>query len=542
VQKKIKIIFSLLLCFAASVKAQILTNSILPIVKINTLGNNIQDDPKVLTHISVINNVGINNINDPANDLISYAGIEFRGSSSQAIFPKKSYGIELRDSFANTLPINKSFLGMPPESDWILYAPYTDKTFLRDALTYTLARQMGQYASRCKFVELVVNGNYEGIYIAQEKIKRDSNRVNIAKLLLTDISGAELTGGYILKIDKPTGTFNGGFNSSITSYLGNAKNTFFQFDYPSTPNVQQQNYISSYVDSFENALLSPNWKDPNIGYNKFINTNSFIDFFLLNELSHNVDGYRLSTYLHKKKITNGDGKLHMGPVWDFNLAYENADYCDGWRTDSWAYQQPCDQSDYPFWWDRLLLDTNYTNKLKCNYLNYRANVLSNANIFNTIDSMVNKIGTAATMRNYSKWPIIGTYVWPNYYVANSYNEELDSLKSWITQRLNWMDVNMPGNPCAITPNSLNETLIDNMEIYPTIAQQEIYLKYATNKSFDRYIEIYSVDGKLIEKKFLQFSYHQSKNTIDISSLSSGAYFLICKNQNTITKSYRFFKH
>ncbi len=521
--------------------AQTITSK-LPIVKINTLGNTIVDNPKVMATISVINNAsGSNNSNDPTNDLISDIAIEIRGSSSQG-FPKKSYGLELRDAIATTQAINKTFLGMPAESDWILYAPYTDKTFIRDVLTHTLAQSMGQYAPRCQMVELLINGNYEGVYVAQEKIKRDSNRVDIAKLLPTDNSGVALTGGYILKIDKTTGTFAGGFSSNITNYQGNNKNIFFQYDYPSDPTAQQQNYIAQYVDSFEQAMLMPNWKDPSLGYKKYINVNSFIDFFLLNELSHNVDGYRLSTYLHKKKMGNGDGKIHMGPVWDFNLAYGNADYCDGWRTDTWAIYQPCNGPDYPFWWDRFFQDTSYTAQLKCKYINYRNNELSNANLFAKVDSLVNKIGTAATNRNYNKWPILGTYVWPNNYVGNTYAEEIDSLKSYLTQRLNWMDNNMPGKVCQVTPLAASWLPIENMLVYPTICKDYINIKYATNNSFTRTIKIYSLDGVLQKTMETNFSPYQDKVTIDISSLAAGSYIIATINDTqAITNTFKFCK-
>jgi hypothetical protein len=520
-----------------------LTSSNLPIVKINTLGNIIVDDPKVMAHISVINNAGLNFINDPANDLVSYIAIEIRGSSSQFFFPKKSFGLEIRDSLNTTTAINKTFLGMPAESDWILYAPYTDKTFFRDILTHTLFTQMGQYSPRSKFVELVVNGNYLGVYIAEEKIKRDSNRVNIAKMLPTDSAGANLTGGYILKIDKATGTFNGAFQSNITNYQGNSKIVYFQYDYPATPTFKQQNYIKSYVDSFEQTLMALNWQDPINGYRKFININSFIDFFLLNELGNNVDGYRLSTYLHKKKITNGDGKLHMGPIWDFNLAYRNADYCDGWRTDSWAIYQPCNQENYPFWWDRLFQDTSYTKELKCRYKNYRKNILSEQNIFAQVDSFINKVGVAATVRNYTQWPIIGSYVWPNFYVGNSYAEEVDSFKSFITQRLTWMDANMPGDTCITYPLSNAETnKAVPIIIFPTVCTDYVTLQSNINTLDKIKISIYNIAGVFQKAEYISLHNRDNNYLLNVSHFTPGSYYIICKNADDKTIArMQFFK-
>jgi hypothetical protein len=453
------IIFSVLVFHNTNAQVTF-TSSNLPIVKLYSLGNTIQQSPPILGGITITNNAsGVNLVTDLPNDVKSLTTINIRGSTS-AGFDQKSYSLELRDSTNSSVDVKKSVLGMPAESDWILYGPYTDKTFLRNVLTYTIGTEMSEYAPRGKFVELMIDSVYQGVYVLFEKIKRDANRVNIAKLLPTDNVAPGVTGGYLLKIDKFTGVFNGGFEpSSITSYQGVPTNYYFQFEYPKNPTQAQFNYIQNYVDSFEVALTGSNFKDSLTGYRKYINVKSFIHYFLSNELSNNVDGYRLSTYLYKKKITNGDGKIHMGPLWDFNLAFVNANYCDGFRFDVWAYEQPCNQPDIPFWWRRLLQDSNYTQELKCRYTYLRNTSLSNARIEFLIDSMVNYIGPSATARHYTQYPILGVGVWPNYYVGSTYTEEIDTLKSWINQRLAWLDVNMPGNilpgclqaPLSITP-------------------------------------------------------------------------------------------
>ena len=148
----------------------------------------------------IYNGPGVrNNLTDPFNNYNGKVGIETRGHSSQ-MFPMKAYGFELRDTAGNS--VNKSILGMPKESDWILYAPYTDKTLMRNFLAYTLSRQMGHWAAHCQFVEVVLNGDYIGVYVLMEKIKRNANRVNIVKMDNTIISGDEVTGGYIFSLDK----------------------------------------------------------------------------------------------------------------------------------------------------------------------------------------------------------------------------------------------------------------------------------------------------------------------------------------------------
>ncbi len=147
----------------------------LPLVVIDTWGETIPDNPKITSWLKVIENgTGFgNNQSQPATDYEGYAGIEIRGQSSQ-MFPKKSYSIELRN--ATMADSSVSLLGMPAESDWVLYAPYSDKTMLRNALTYYLGSRMGEWQPRYRFCEVYLNGEYNGVYMLIENIKRDSNR------------------------------------------------------------------------------------------------------------------------------------------------------------------------------------------------------------------------------------------------------------------------------------------------------------------------------------------------------------------------------
>jgi CotH protein. len=148
-----------------------------------------------------------NNITDPPNHYNGKIGIELRGSSSQS-FPKKGYAVETRDSAGENL--NVELMGFPAENDWVFNATYNDKSLMRDVLVYDAARKTGRYASRSRYFELVVNGDYKGLYILFEKIKRDKNRVAIKGMEITDTSGVALTGGYIVKIDKLDGEDIGG--------------------------------------------------------------------------------------------------------------------------------------------------------------------------------------------------------------------------------------------------------------------------------------------------------------------------------------------
>jgi hypothetical protein len=417
-------------------------SSNLPIVVIDTQGQNIMDDPRITAHMGIIHNSdGINTLGDPFNNYDGQISIEYRGSSSQ-MFPKKPYALETQDSLGNNN--NVSLIDMPVENDWILYPPYSDKTLMRNTLTFDLGRKAGRYAPRTKYCELVVNDEYRGIYILMESIKRDDDRVDIATLLPDDNEGDELTGGYILKVDKFTGGGNGSGWSSNYLYEGQNDFLYLQFHRPKGEDLSdpQKDYIESYCHDFENALAGNNFEDPVEGYLPFIDVPSFIDLSLINELSKNIDGYRLSTYFYKDKDSNG-GKITMGPWWDYNLSFGNADYCSGEWTDGWEVDGGCGDTN-PFWFERLLEDELYRNKMRCRWEKLRANEWSDENVQFIIDSISDYVSDAA-VRNFAKWNTLGEYVWPNTYTDSEvYQDEVDWLLTWTQGRLEWIDNNLEG--------------------------------------------------------------------------------------------------
>jgi len=334
--------------------AQVLTSSNLPILVVYTNGQGIPNEPRIRAQLGIVyNGEGVRNgINDPRNYFTGLVGIEVRGQSSQE-FPMKSYDLELwnADSSENEV----SLFDFPKESDYVLYAPYTDKTLMRNFLAYTFARELGRWAARCRYVELVVDNDYKGIYVFMEKIKRDSSRVNIAKLGPNENSGDALTGGYIFSIDKGANGWHSGV-APIQSV--NGQRIQFNHVYPKLDSITlpQRNYLKSYVDSFEQALSGVNFQHPQSGWRRHANEASFIDYLIVNELAKNVDGYRLSTYLYKDKQSRG-GKLVAGPAWDYDLAFYNANYCRGSDTVGWAWQFngtcPGDFYQVPFWWNQF---------------------------------------------------------------------------------------------------------------------------------------------------------------------------------------------
>ncbi|GIV42671.1 MAG: hypothetical protein KatS3mg034_1981 [Vicingaceae bacterium] len=511
----------------------------LPLLIINTNNQNIVQYTTITADMGVIDNYPFyNHPNDPFNNYNGKIGIRIRGSSSASMFPKKGYKIETRNLLGN--PIDVHLLGFPAESDWILHNPYSDKTLMRNALIYRLMNKMGRYATRTRFCELFINGEYMGVYVFEEKIKRDKNRVDIAKLLPQDTTGNELTGGYILKIDKFTGNSYPGWTSNYTAPPGNGI-IKFQYHDPEEPELHplQKQYIQEYVDSFETALAGPNFSHPQLGFRKYADEFSFIDFFIANEITKNVDGYRLSTFFYKDRNSN-DPRIHMGPIWDFNLGFGNANYCAGGDTTEWAYlfNYICG-SQIPFWWERLMQDTIFVNNLKCRWLELRNSVLHTDSVLGLIDSAINVLGPAIE-REFYRWPRLGTYVWPNNYVGQTYQDEINYLKNWIIKRLTWIDMHLPGEchlPGDLTSSEKYIPQDNDFYLFPNPCRNYLNIMLPANGQY--HLKILSISGQMIKE--IQLNYGQA--LIDLSSVPSGVYFITYQNLNNpaIFGNFKFVK-
>lgn len=422
-----------------NLNSQTFTDSNLPIVIITTdinpatsLPYEIVDDPDVFGTMKIIKrpNGSRNYLTDQNTAaLLNYNGrlsIQIRGSSSQDL-PKKGYKVTtlLADNVTNN---NVPLLGMPAENDWILNGLAFDPSLMRDYLAYNLSRQMGNYAPRTQYCEVLINGEYKGLYLLQEKIKADSNRVNILEITTTDISGDNLTGGYITKADKTTG----GDPVAWTTIAYNGQDINYIHDLPKPEDVttEQDNYIYTQFTNLQTALTGNNMTLLN-GYPARIDIPSFVDFMISNDFAANADGYQLSTYFHKDR----KGKLRAGPIWDFNLTWGNDLFqygLDRSKYYTWQFLNG-DNEGSKFWRD--LFDNA---KFKC-YLSKRFNQLIQANqplntaVLNTfIDNTVTLISEAKVREN-QKWNTI-----PNYAL------EIANLKAFISNRTNWMTNNLGG--------------------------------------------------------------------------------------------------
>lgn len=528
------IIFVIILIGSGMLHAQVtLTSSDLPIMIIES-ESTIQDEPKVTGTMKLIYNGGErNNVTDPATEYDGFIGIEKRGSTSQTLFPKTGLGFETRDEFGENL--NVSLLGMPQENDWVLHGPYSDKTLMRNAIAYTLGGQVMEYSPRVRHVELILNGQYWGVYLLIEKIKRDNNRVNVKK------NEEDITGGYIIKVDKYSGSKAGGWVSQISPIPGQNQFIEYQYHYPkqSDINSDQKAYIENQFRNFENIMLSNLYDDPELGYRSVIDEKSFMDFILINEITKNPDAYRLSTFFYKN-LDSIDHRIKMGPIWDFNLALGNVDYCVNGNVEGWAFDHnlvcPDDFWVIPFWWDRLRQDENFNQEIGERWKELRENQFSDQSLTAMVDSL--KIHLAESqIRNFQRWPVLGQYVWPNFEVLNTYTEEVNRLESWLIDRAHWMDENLP---------LFISSGFDPTEYYPpTIVENPVNdllsLKFYADSSKPARIKIFNMKGELVYQTLQAFISGEQNLDIDVQALPQGMYILEFRIGEEIQESLKFTK-
>ena len=490
------------------------SESHLPIVIVNTGGQAIIDDPEIVADMSVIYN-GPNNINyttDNPNNYLGKINIETRGESSLFFYDKKSYKVETVD--ASGANLNVSLMGFPKENDWIFYGPYGDKSLLRNVLTFELAQSMNSYASKTQFFELVIDGDYKGLYLLMEKIKQDKNRLDIAKLNPQDTSAEEITGGYILRLDKEEPTGSPGFFSYPNPAFPNYGSNYFQFYDPDFDDFSppQVDYIKNYLYQAESALSGTDFLNTSNGYKKYFDLPSFADYQIINELTKNVDGYRYSTYFHKDK----NDVIKAGPFWDFNLAYGNVDYWDhAYTTDGWIYPG----LDRLWWTERMLEDYEYVKTLHCQWNSLRQNEFSNASIIQKIDSLVDYLGPAID-RNFERWKILGAYVWPNKFIGADHDEEVQFLKTWMTDRADWLD-NEWTIPCPLPPVGVTAPSIADVTIYPNPFADYLLLENIPQGITS--IQLNDALGQVVlDEHINKVETHQILNT---KQLTQGLYFL-----------------
>ncbi len=505
----------------------VLESSELPIVMINTLGQTIVPDTKIDCLMDIKYN-GPNTttyVSDNSNAYSGNIGIEVRGNTS-ASYPQRPYTIETRDSLGENN--NVEILGMPAENDWVLLSNYNDRSLMRNLIAFNVFREMGNYSVRAQLCEVLLDSSYRGIYVIGEKIRRDSMRVDIAKLTAADTTGDALTGGYILQ--QNYWDANNSFQSNYSPIDHPEFDVHFVYEYPKPDTIQpqQKTYIASYIDSLETALYSTDFADPDEGYRKYMDVPSFIDYFLVNELSRNADGFKKSVFFHKDKNSNG-GKLKAGPVWDFDWSFKNQEYCyfNNAEGEGWAHHiNDCWVDNYSTgWYIRMLQDSTFQNELRCTYEQYRQTMLDTTAIFAYIDS-IGTIVQNAQARHFQKWSLLGHNGpdWESEPFAATYNAELVILKDWINKRLLWLDDNIPGFciPTGVTETSLSGTV----NCYPNPAISYFIIDYSLPSAMNVSVRLYNYLGsEVLSIPPIMQGTGQHSIKLETKALSDGVYIL-----------------
>ena len=451
-------------------------SSELPIIVIDTENQIILNDPRITCNMGIIYTENqLNYITDPYNEYNGQITIEIRGVSSQD-FPKKSYSLETQTASGENN--NVSLLTMPAENDWILYGPYYDITMMRNGLTYELARSMGWYSPGFRYCELFINNDYKGVYLLVEKIKRDKNRVNIS-----ENNSKDITGGYIIQLNhlvSESVDVSEYWNSSYSDLHGQTLS--FRYYYPKADDitVNQKIYIQNFIYDFETSLANSNSSSSSKGFKNWINMNSAIDFFLIQEFSKNIDAYRASTFFYKDKSSIND-TIFFGPIWDFNFSYGATPFCEGDQYQGWQFETTCSQEASLFWFKHFLKDDEYVNLLNCRWNKLRNDAFSLESIFSIIDSLSNTINEAA---------IRDLEIWHSNSTVSDYLNQVSEFKSWITNRINWLDMHMPGTCEILSEEQATKSLLKKFDL---LGRENI-----NNKGFQLHI----YDDGSVEKKYV----------------------------------------
>ncbi|MGV9982492.1 CotH kinase family protein, partial [Micromonospora wenchangensis] len=367
--------------------------------------------------------------------LATRIGYHLRGTSS-SLFDKAPYRVEFRDNEDDDVDL--PVLGMPAESDWVLRGPYTDKALIREAFTFDLAREIGFQAPRYAFVEFYHNvadrpvsaEDYQGVYLIVETIKNAKNRLDLKDLDPDDVTLPAITGGYIFKFEWLTA------EEPTLECQGRPATCWHYLEVvdPSPLQPEQQAWLTGHLQQFNDLMQSGDFADPVTGYPAWIDVGSFVDSFILNELTRNFDAYARSSYFYKDR----GGRITAGPLWDLDLTYGTGGG-DNLETSGWQYEQP----RWPKpnnWINRLVTDPGFMALVRARWAELRRGPLSAAGLDARLAGLTAPLTDAAD-RNFQRWPNlttekIGPIVTPT---ADTWQGQLDYLRDWLDRRMAWLD-------------------------------------------------------------------------------------------------------
>ena len=403
----------------------------LPVIYMNTMGQQILKENAIWGNIALLDGNGEEQSVFSVPNSIYPTTIKYRGASSYNRFDKKQYRIKF---YKNKKDSEKkvSLAGMGANSEWVLNGPYLDKTLIRNKLVYDLARELNGWAPDSRFVELFVDGEYQGVYLAVEPVTNGESRLRLSKFGL--LSGET---AYIVSRDRSNteaeelvtwGKTAGYTNNSL--YIG----------YPSKNKVteKQKAYIQKDISEFEQVLYGENFNDKRLGYQAYIDMDNWVDYFIINEFAMNYDAGNLSTYVYKEL----GGKLQLA-VWDFNNGFDNF---QGSRKSTDILHTVKNS-----WIEKLWQDKNFRDRVCERYRQLRKTTLSDEHIAEKIAFYQEELGDAVD-RNFKVWGysfnealLAGTTKEGSSRDIGSYEEAMKQLTDTIRERLAYLDKELGGN-------------------------------------------------------------------------------------------------
>ena len=532
----------LLLCTAALLlaSAAFAQTYDLPLIVVNTKGKELSKGAdKIPGEMRIVDN-GSNTLSDSSKAEKIDVGIKIRGQTS-ADFPKKGYSVELHDPTGQDTSLK--VLGMPKNADWVFHGPYVDKTLIRNALAHWLYQRTGRYSSRFKFFEFYLNGQYKGVYVLLEKVKRAKARVHIAKLKDEDISGDELTGGYVLSIDKvennsTSGLDKEGFKSKDGSPV------IMRSPKKENTTKEQQDYIKDFFNKIESTCDKGDVNSN--GCSDILDIDAAVDYIMHEDVTNNTDAYICSFYMFKDKDSKG-GKLQLGAPWDFNLGFGAYQRVGGEKSDGWRVPQSAKGGSGDWfvakWVQNLWNNDGFQKKYKERWKELRSGVWHTKNIDHFIDSLKTVLKNAAD-RNFERWPNLGQASgtcdadplesnnggnnngnnggwnmggWNmggmggfcmgmkmNYYNEPTWDAEIEHLRKYVKQRFSWIDQQVgftePSAPVVTEP-----LIIDDWTYYDKVAEEDDPGSSVSNpppSAVSSYLSIsrlnfYKLDGRIM---------------------------------------------
>lgn len=403
----------------------------LPVIYMNTMGQQVLKENTIWGNIALLDGNGEEQSVFSVPNSIYRATIKYRGASSYSKFDKKQYRIKFYKNEKDSVK-KVSLAGMGANSEWVLNGPYLDKTLIRNKLVYDLARELNGWAPDSRFVELFVDGEYQGVYLAVEPVTNGESRLRLSKFGL--LSGET---AYIVSRDRSNteaeelvtwGKTAGYTNNSL--YIG----------YPSKNKVteKQKAYIQKDISEFEQVLYGENFNDKRLGYQAYIDMDNWVDYFIINEFAMNYDAGNLSTYIYKEL----GGKLQLA-VWDFNNGFDNFQG-SGKSTDTLHTVKNS-------WIEKLWQDKNFRDRVCERYRQLRKTTLSDEHIAEKIAFYQEELGDAVD-RNFKVWGysfnealLAGTTKEGSSRDIGSYEEAMKQLTDTIRERLAYLDKELGGN-------------------------------------------------------------------------------------------------